>query len=42
VSAPDLREVAEEDPDAVRRIAERAGGDLEKWLKRVLEEADAE
>lgn len=34
----DLRRLAREEPEAVRAVAERAGGDLGAWLERILEE----
>lgn len=36
----DLRQIAREEPEAVRAVADRAGGRLGDWLHRILEEVD--
>lgn len=40
--APDLRELAEEDPEAYRAFAERVGDDFGDWLMGFLEEEGAD
>lgn len=38
----DLRRIAREEPEAVRAVADRAGGRLGDWLHRILEEVHTE
>lgn len=36
----ELRQLAREEPEAVRRVAELRDDDVRKWLLRILEEED--